>query len=41
MKKDEKKFEDIKEESIEYEFDNSKNNIMLSDDAINNSNYKK
>jgi len=41
VKKDEKKFEDIKEESIEYEFDNSKNNIMLSDDAINNSNYKK
>ena len=41
VKKDEKKFEDIKEESIEYEFDNSKNNIMLSDDASNNSNYKK
>ncbi len=41
VKKDEKRFEDIKEESIEYEFDNSKNNIMLSDDAINNSNYKK
>ena len=41
VKKDEKKFEDIKEESIEYEFDKSKNNIMLSDDAINNSNYKK
>ena len=41
VKKDEKKFEDIKEESIEYEFDNSKNYIMLSDDAINNSNYKK
>ena len=41
VKKDEKKFEDIKEESIEYEFDNSKNNIMLSDDSINNSNYKK
>lgn len=41
VKKDEKKFEDIKEESIEYEFDNSKNNIMLSDDVINNSNYKK
>ena len=41
VKKDEKRFEDIKEESIEYEFDNSKNDIMLSDDAINNSNYKK